>query len=117
MPITITGGAERRRRAPRFEVVHYVGVLEPVTLSVTFKDRMDVLLSAATFRIFHASLGVLEFTNFTWANDRTITSETAAVLGAYSGPTYSLYMGGNLRAARRFLLVERARCNRVEVVA
>ncbi len=115
MPIIVTDGAERRRRAPRIKVVQYAAAVEPGSLSVVFRDRMDVLRSVATFRVFSAALGILEFTNFSWANDRTATSSTGSALGAYSGPTYAVFMGGNLRAARRFLLLERARCDRVEV--
>lgn len=76
---------------------------------------MDTGRSEAVLRLFTPT-GPQEYQDFFWVNDRTLSSSTAMPLGPYSGPIYVVYMGGNLRAAKRFLLLERTRCDRVELL-
>lgn len=105
---------DRRRLTPRVLRVIYFG--DGSQLVVNFKDKMDTQQNMAVVRLCVPSLGVVEFTDFSWTSDVALLSTTPNVISAYSGPAFARYMSGNIREQRRFHLREYTRVDRLQSV-
>jgi hypothetical protein len=103
--------AAKRRRTPRIERVVQDGT---TSISVTFDRPMDGNFDTATIRTCDPTNGVVDWTNGSWADERTWESSTSNVVTTYTGSRFAVYLSGDLRASARFPLSNGERCDRVE---
>lgn len=51
-----------------------------------------------------------------WNTDRILGAAESSRTSGYVGPTYAIYMSGNVKAAGRFFANNYTRCDRVEFI-
>lgn len=128
-PATIVAllNAARRRRTPRLVRVE-ADVAPDGSLQVTFDRPMDAVPAGggmstdvrAVFRLFDGVNGDIitygEDPGNEWTDDRTLSLAESDRSSGYVGPTYCVYLGGNIKALGRFFLDNRSRTDAVEFI-
>lgn len=103
--------ASKRRRTPRIDRVVQDGT---ATITVTFSRPMDTTKTTSLIRTCDETNGVVDWTDGSWSDDRTFTSDSSSVQDTFTGTRRAIYMSGNLRARGRFRVSNYEQCARVE---
>lgn len=103
---------DRRRLSPNIASATTDGL----ELTVVFDRDMDEGQNTAVIRLVSQTNDILEFTDFSWSDDRTLTSSSFTNEGAFTGQPYVVYLDGNIRARERFVLKQGSRTYEVSEV-